>query len=163
MYRTGGDYVRASASGLLVPSVVERGDTRLVAKGWSCGDVRVVVDKPLVCVGLWEREYRLRVVVVVGGAVRSYRDIWAKDEVELRAADFAPQPGFLETVSFAGWQIGGQLERSDPIRVRPPAEVSAVYESFNWAPVVAAAAVVAFKRLRRPRVVLEEMETTVTR
>ncbi|MEM1636453.1 MAG: hypothetical protein QW247_01895, partial [Pyrobaculum sp.] len=60
-------------------------------------------------------------------------------------------------------------ERSDPIRVRPPAEVNAVYESFNWAPVVAAAgagaaaAVVAFKRLRRPRVVLEEMETTVTR
>lgn len=168
-YRSGGDYVRASASGLLVPSVVERGDTRLVAKGWNCSDVRVVVDKPLVCVGLWDREYRLRVVVVVGGAVRTSRDIWAKGEVELRAADFAPQPGFLETVSFAGWQIGGRLERGESIRVMPPAEVQAVYESFNWTPVVGAAGagavavVAAIKRLRRPRVELEEVESTVTR
>lgn len=169
---TVGEVLKADATGLTVPPQVVRGFVRYVPAGWTCGGDEVAVNAPLRCAAQWKRQLLVKVQVVLDGQVQKEQDVWLDEGAKalLDSENYRPQAPPLTMVNFDGWNLNNTHISGRLLEVAPPALVQAVYKTFPLTPVViaaagiAVAAVVVIRRIRRPKVELEELgEETRTR
>jgi len=120
-----GGGVAPSGEGLSA-AVVEEAGIRYKPVGWACNGVetspQVVVDAPLKCVGLWQREVRVVVEVYLDGSFKELREFWVAegDTLELTPSMFAPSGSLLAPVKFTRWE-GAPDTAGEKLLLKPEA------------------------------------------
>ncbi|MGC9051965.1 hypothetical protein, partial [Pyrobaculum sp.] len=148
-----GPTARVEEGSATVPPVVERGQTRYVLRGWSCGgttysaqSAEVAVDKAMQCQPLWTKQYLVQVVVMYDGrdVARNYTWVDEGSTFTDSADRYKPPSNPLTPAVFADWTAGSATGRSPSISMIVDAPLTIyIHYTTNYTPAAALGAVAA--------------------